>query len=143
MRRFNISATRIALPVSNSPHCLDLINQGFDGTELIKLISKLVKVDDRWIPRGKGYSLYLRPTLIGTQRTIGIGPTASALLYVIASPVGPYYPTGFKAVKLMATRDKVRAWPGGTGAAKIGANYSPCVVPQIDAAKHGYHQNLW
>ena len=43
----------------------------------------------------------------------------------------------------MATRDKVRAWPGGTGSAKIGANYSPCVVPQIDAAKHGYHQNLW
>jgi branched-chain amino acid aminotransferase len=81
--------------------------------------------------------------MIGTQRTIGIGPTASALLFVIASPVGPYYPTGFKAVKLMATRDKVRAWPGGTGSAKIGANYSPCVVPQIDAAKHGYHQNLW
>jgi branched-chain amino acid aminotransferase len=107
------------------------------------LISQFVKVDDRWIPRGKGYSLYLRPTLIGTQRTIGIGPTASALLYVIASPVGPYYPTGFKAVSLMATRDKVRAWPGGTGAAKIGANYSPCVAPQIDAAKKGYHQNLW
>jgi branched-chain amino acid aminotransferase len=100
-------------------------------------------MDDRWIPRGKGYSLYLRPTHIGTQRTIGIGPTASSLLYVIASPVGPYYPTGFKAVKLMATRDRVRAWPGGTGSAKIGANYSPCVVPQIDAAKHGYHQNLW
>lgn len=57
--------------------------------------------------------------------------------------MGPYYPTGFKAVKLMATRDRVRAWPGGTGSAKIGANYSPCVVPQIDAAKHGYHQNLW
>jgi branched-chain amino acid aminotransferase len=117
--------------------------QTFNGAELIKLISSLVKVDDRWIPREKGYSLYLRPTLIGTQRTLGIGPTASALLYVITSPVGPYYPTGFKAVKLMATTDRVRAWPGGTGAAKLGANYSPCVVPQIDAARQGYHQNLW
>ena len=115
----------------------------FNGEELIKLITTFVKADDRWIPRGRGYSLYLRPTLIGTQRTIGIGPTASALLYVIASPVGPYYPTGFKAVNLMATTQNVRAWPGGTGFAKIGANYGPCVVPQINAAKQGYHQNLW
>ena len=26
---------------------------------------------------------------------------------------------------------------------KLGANYAPCVVPQIEAAKRGYHQNLW
>jgi branched-chain amino acid aminotransferase len=41
--------------------------------------------------------------MIGTQRTLGVGPPASALLYVIASPVGPYYPTGFKAISLEAT----------------------------------------
>lgn len=117
--------------------------QTFNGEELIKLIKTLVKVEDRFIPRARGYSLYLRPTLIGTQKALGIGPTASALLYVIASPVGPYYPTGFKAVKLMATKDRVRAWPGGSGNAKIGANYAPCVVPQVEAANAGYHQNLW
>jgi branched-chain amino acid aminotransferase len=81
--------------------------------------------------------------MIGTQRTLGVGPPGSALLYVIASPVGPYYPTGFKAVSLEATDYAVRAWPGGVGDSKLGANYAPCIVPQMEAASRGFHQNLW
>lgn len=81
--------------------------------------------------------------MIGTQRTLGVGPPGSALLYTIASPVGPYYPTGFKAVSLEATTYAVRAWPGGVGNAKLGANYAPCIVPQMQAASRGFHQNLW
>ena len=81
--------------------------------------------------------------MIGTQRTLGVGPPGSALLYVIASPVGPYYPTGFKAISLEATTYAVRAWPGGVGNAKLGANYAPCIVPQMQAATRGLHQNLW
>jgi branched-chain amino acid aminotransferase len=81
--------------------------------------------------------------MIGTQRTLGVGPPGSALLYVICSPVGPYYPTGFKAVSLEATTYAVRAWPGGAGDRKIGANYVPCIVPQVEAASRGFHQNLW
>ena len=91
----------------------------------------------------RGFSLYLRPTLISTQRTLGVGPPGSALLYVICSPVGPYYPSGFKAVSLEATTTVVRAWPGGAGDKKIGANYVACIVPQVQAAKRGFHQNLW
>lgn len=81
--------------------------------------------------------------MIGTQKTLGVGPPGSALLYVIASPVGPYYPTGFKAVSLEATDYAVRAWPGGVGDKKLGANYAPCIVPQMQAASRGFHQNLW
>ena len=81
--------------------------------------------------------------MIGTQRTLGVGPPGSALLYVIASPVGPYYPTGFKAISLEATDYAVRAWPGGVGSKKLGANYAPCIVPQMQAATRGFHQNLW
>lgn len=92
---------------------------------------------------GRGYSLYIRPNMIGTQRTLGVGPPGSAMLYVIASPVGPYYPTGFKAISLEATDYAVRAWPGGVGASKLGANYAPCIVPQMQAASRGFHQNLW
>src|ERR1700753_4194769 len=91
----------------------------------------------------RGYSLYIRPTMIGTQKTLGVGPPGSALLYVIASPVGPYFPTGFKAVSLEATDYATRAWPGGVGDKKLGANYAPGIVPQLQAAKRGYHQNLW
>jgi len=93
--------------------------------------------------RARGYSLYLRPNMIGTQRTLGVGPPGSALLYLIASPVGPYYPTGFKAISLEATTYAVRAWPGGVGASKLGANYAPCIVPQMQAASRGFQQNLW
>lgn len=81
--------------------------------------------------------------MIGTQRTLGVGPPGSALLYVIASPVGPYYPTGFKAISLEATTYAVRAWPGGVGNSKLGANYAPCIVPQMQAATRGFQQNLW
>ncbi|KAF1984749.1 branched-chain-amino-acid aminotransferase [Aulographum hederae CBS 113979] len=130
MARLNKSAARIALP-------------NFDGESLIKLIGEFCKLEERFIPSSRGYSLYLRPTLIGTQRTLGVGPPGSALLYLIASPVGPYYPTGFKAVSLEATDYAVRAWPGGVGDKKLGANYAPCIVPQMQAASRGFHQNLW
>ncbi|KAL2223478.1 cytosolic branched-chain amino acid aminotransferase [Thermoascus aurantiacus ATCC 26904] len=130
MARLNKSSARIALPT-------------FDGDALIKLIGELVKLDSRFIPEARGYSLYLRPTMIGTQRTLGVGPPGSALLFVIASPVGPYYPTGFKAVSLEATDYAVRAWPGGVGDKKLGANYAPCIVPQLQAASRGFQQNLW
>lgn len=130
MARMNSSSARIALPT-------------FDGSAMIELIAKFVAMEERFIPSGRGYSLYLRPTMIGTQKTLGVGPSGSALFYVIASPVGPYYPTGFKAISLEATDYAVRAWPGGVGDKKLGANYAPCIVPQLQAASRGFHQNLW
>ncbi|KAI0096369.1 branched-chain amino acid aminotransferase [Nemania sp. FL0031] len=130
MERFNKSAARIALPT-------------FSSTAVIDLIARFAQLEERFIPDARGYSLYLRPTLIGTQKTLGVGPPGSALLFVIASPVGPYYPTGFKAVSLEATDYAVRAWPGGVGDKKLGANYAPCVLPQLEAASRGFQQNLW
>ncbi|CAI6097914.1 hypothetical protein V2G26_009084 [Clonostachys chloroleuca] len=130
MARLNKSSARIALPT-------------FDSEALIDLISKFVQLEAAKIPDQRGYSLYLRPTMIGTQKTLGVGPPGSALLYVIASPVGPYYPTGFKAVSLEATDYAVRAWPGGVGDKKLGANYAPCIVPQLEASSRGHQQNLW
>jgi branched-chain amino acid aminotransferase len=64
-------------------------------------------------------------------------------MFVICSPVGPYYKNGFKPVRLLATSNFIRAAPGGTGGYKLGANYAPGVVPQVLAAKEGYDQNLW
>ena len=130
MARLAKSGSRIALPA-------------FDGKELAKAIAEYVKTDADWIPEGKGYSLYIRPTFIGTQKTLGIGPTGSALIYVMASPVGPYYPSGFKAISLWATTEQVRAWKGGFGDCKLGGNYAPCVTAQTAAAQKGYEQNLW
>lgn len=57
--------------------------------------------------------------MIGTQAALGVGASTDVLLFVICSPVGPYYKTGFKPVSLLATTTDVRAWPGGTGGYKV------------------------
>lgn len=110
---------------------------------MLKCIQNLVKLDSEWIPHGRGYSLYIRPVLMATNESIGISIPDRALLFVICSPVGPYFPTGFTAIKLLAEEKHVRAWPGGTGAFKIGANYAPTIAVQKEAAALHYHQNLW
>ena len=46
-------------------------------------------------------------------------PNKSKLL-VMAGPVGPYYPTGFKPISLSCATDTIRSAPKGTGAFKIG-----------------------
>ncbi|KAG1140344.1 hypothetical protein G6F38_009176 [Rhizopus arrhizus] len=110
MTRMNRSTERIALPQ-------------FNGDELIKLISENLKLDERWIPNERGYSLYIRPTMIGTQETLGVNPPSDSLLFVIVCPVGLYYKTGFNAIRLYATSEYARTWPR--------------------AAAKGYQQNLW
>ncbi|KAJ3194145.1 hypothetical protein HK101_003392 [Irineochytrium annulatum] len=123
--------------------CKRLTLPAFNKEEFLACIKQLLKTDERWIPSERGYSLYIRPTAIATQESLGVGPSSKALLFVITCPVGPYYKTGFSAVSLSATSNYVRAWPGGTGDAKIGANYAPGIRPQIEVAKKGYQQNLW
>ncbi|KAI9572641.1 aminotransferase [Boletus coccyginus] len=132
MKRMNNSAKRLALPT-------------FDGDALIECIRQLISLERDWIPKEPGHSLYIRPTLIGTNGTLGVQPPSEALLFVICSPAGPYYPHGFKPVALYGTTDTeyIRAAPGGTGAFKLAANYAPGVVAQKAAAKAGYVQNLW
>jgi branched-chain amino acid aminotransferase len=108
MKRFNKSAHRLRLPT-------------FNEEGLLKCIEKLVVLEKDWIPSGTGYSLFIRPTLISTQDTLGVGAPATALFFTILSPVGPYFPSGFKPVKLLADDVNVRAYPGGTGGYKLGA----------------------
>ena len=130
MKRMNNSAHRLLLPT-------------FDGDELIQCLQAFVRVERDWIPKGFGYSLYLRPTLISTHPYLGVSPSTACKLYVIASPVGPYYPTGFAPIKLLADPHHARAWPGGTGAAKVGGNYAMGIRPAYEASQQGYSQILW
>jgi hypothetical protein len=44
---------------------------------------------------------------------------ADILPRLTPQPAGPYYPTGFKPVSLLATSHYVRAGPGGTGGYKV------------------------
>ena len=129
-KRLAKSAERMYLPVP-------------DPEELFKCIEELLKVEEHWVPKERGYSLYIRPTMIGTTPSLGVKGCADALLYIILSPVGPYYPTGFKPVSLWACTEYCRAWPGGTGNSKVGPNYGITVMPGELAHKKGTQQVLW
>ena len=88
--------------------------------------------------------MYIRPTIIGTEATLGVNPSNEAMLFVVMGPVGPYFTTDqLKPVSLLATTKFVRAWPGGSGDRKIGSNYAPTLVAQQEALKSGYQQVLW
>merc|ERR1719158_1006980 len=130
MERMNNSASRLCLPT-------------FDGHELLHCISELLLLDKDFCPFKPGYSLYIRPTMIATDTTLGVHASRAAKLYVILSPCGPYYKTGFAPVQLFSSTQFVRAWPGGTGGNKAGCNYAPTIFPQKAASQYGYQQVLW
>lgn len=116
----------------------------FDKEELTRCIAKLLSVDRDWIPQDTSSSIYIRPTLISTEPTIGVLPPRHALLYVITGPVGPYFQSGtFNPVTLLADDVHVRAWKGGVGQYKMGCNYGPGIVPQVLASQKGCQQILW
>ena len=65
------------------------------------------------------------------QETLKVEQPSKALLFVILSPTGPYFTSGFKPVSLLADPNYVRAWPGGCGDTKMGSNYAPTIHFQV------------
>ncbi|KAH0386895.1 branched-chain amino acid aminotransferase II, partial [Aureobasidium melanogenum] len=66
-------------------------------------------------------------------------PAASAVNPNLSEAV-----TNAQGLKLLASKeDSIRAWPGGFGYAKLGANYGPSLVGQGEARARGYDQILW
>ncbi|PVV03639.1 hypothetical protein BB560_001868 [Smittium megazygosporum] len=115
----------------------------FDENEARKCIEELVKLEQDFIPEGNGYSLYLRPTVIGSEANVNTTASSEAIFYVVCCPCGPYFSSKFEAVRLYADTKHVRAWPGGTGGSKLGSNYAGGVVPTKLANQKGYQQILW
>ena len=78
-------------------------------------MKKLVLLEKDWIPKGKGTSLYIRPTMIATEPALGVHPANEYLFFIVVGPVGAYYPQGFSRPKSYVTEDYVRAVSGGIG----------------------------
>lgn len=110
---------------------------------MIEGIKELVRADQDWIPGEKGCSLYIRPTLIGTEAFLGVRPANEYLFYVILSPVSSYYKEGLNPISIWVEENYVRAAPGGLGATKAGANYAASLKAALEAKKRGYAQVLW
>ena len=90
---------------------------------LESMVAELVAACAAEVPPAPG-ALYLRPTLIGTDPNIGAAasPSRSALLFVLASPVGDYFAGGQRPLRLLVETDHMRSKPQ-FGLAKTGANY--------------------
>jgi branched-chain amino acid aminotransferase len=107
-------------------------------------VRKVVLLNQRFIPPYEsGSSLYIRPLTIGTGAQIGVKQANEYLFLVLATPVGPYFKTGFKPVKVCIMRGYDRAAPLGTGALKVGGNYAASLVSGNIGQSKGYAAVLY
>jgi branched-chain amino acid aminotransferase len=130
IERLNRSCERLCIPALDP----ELVMASFQA---------LVGVDQAWVPKRVGTSLYMRPTVIASEPFLGVRPAHTYLYFLILSPVGAYYAEGMNPVKILATDKYVRAVEGGLGAAKTAGNYAASIYASEEAKKQGYTQVLW
>ncbi|MBI5895564.1 MAG: branched-chain amino acid aminotransferase, partial [Desulfobacterales bacterium] len=129
-KRFNYSAKKLCIPQ-------------FDEAFALKALKELLRVEKAWVPSAPGTSLYIRPTIIATDPFLGVRASHTYRFFIILSPVGAYYPEGFNPVKILVTREHVRAVRGGIGDTKTMGNYAASLLAGEKAHQAGYTQVLW
>ena len=71
---------------------------------------------------------------------LGVRPSERYRFIIETCPSGPYFSGN---VDLLAEETYVRAFPGGTGAAKCAGNYAGSLVAAREAQAKGFHNVLW
>ena len=89
-------------------------------------------------PYETGATLYFRPVLVATTPEISVGPGKDCEFIVIPTPIGPYFPNGFKGTPFVVNRMIDRAAPQGTGQWKVGGNYAASFRASEVAHAMGY-----
>ena len=130
LKRMNRSCKRLCIPE-------------IDTDFVLHALKELIGVEKDWVPSAPGTSLYIRPNVIAMDPYVGIRVSHTYRFYIILSPVGAYYPEGFNPVKILATKEYVRAVQGGLGEAKTAANYAASLIGSELAHKEGFTQVLW
>jgi branched-chain amino acid aminotransferase len=130
LQRLNNSARRICMPE-------------IDTDFVMEALKELVAIDSDWIPTNKGEALYIRPFMYGTDPALGVRPSNGYKFVILLSPVGAYYPEGFKPVKILIQDDYVRAVRKGLGECKTAANYAASLLAAREASQKGFTQVLW
>ena len=130
IQRLNNSARRICIPE-------------VDPQFLLHALNELIYVEKDWIPAKKGESMYIRPFVFGSEPFLGVRPSNQYKLIIMLSPVGAYYPEGFKPVKILVQDEYVRAVRKGLGECKTPANYAASLLAAEEARKKGFTQVLW
>lgn len=127
-RRFNRSATRMAMP--EYPEDLFI-----EACETITAYCRHI------VPKRLGESLYLRPFMIASEAGLGIKPAKEFLFGVVATPSGNYFTSN--SVKVYVEREQVRAAHGGIGFAKTGGNYAASLHSYKRTLDEGCDQTMW
>ncbi|MFV8370588.1 branched-chain amino acid aminotransferase [Flavobacterium sp. LB2R40] len=126
-KRFNSSAIRMAMPEVPEEVFMEGLNQ-------------LLQLDEAWIKKGKGNTLYIRPFMIATGLGVIANPSNDYKFMIILSPAKSYY-SG--EVKVLIAEHFSRAANGGIGAAKAAGNYAAQFYPTSLANKEGFQQVIW
>lgn len=109
-----------------------------------EMVRKVVKLNERFVPPyGTGASLYIRPLEIGISPKIGVSSATEFLVIMFVAPVGPYFKSGFKPMKVCITREYDRVAPKGTGSIKVGGNYGASLLAGEKAHELGYANILY
>ena len=90
-----------------------------------------------------GASLYLRPTLIGTNPQLGVQSSKESTFLMLCSPVGAYVGGALDAVDVVIARNYDRAAPNGSGSFKVGGNYACSLYSLNVAHEQGYKAVLY
>lgn len=116
IKRFAQSAKLLSLPE-------------IDQAQVAKMILDIVGQYADEVPNPPG-SLYIRPTHIGTEPSIGkaAAPSMTSVLYVLLSPVGDYFTGGAKPLRLLLDETGMRCAPH-MGMIKSGGNYASALGP--------------
>lgn len=130
LKRMNYSARKLCIPE-------------FDEASIVDALKELLTIEKDWVPTAEGTSLYIRPTIIATDPYLGVRASHTYRFFIILSPVGAYYPEGFNPVKILVTREHVRAVRGGVGDTKTLGNYAASLLAGEKAHQAGYTQVLW
>lgn len=128
--RLRASAAALCLPVP-------------EHRDVVAMLHAATAANEAQAPAAPG-ALYLRPTLLGVDANIGAAatPSAEALLYVLASPVGDYFATPH-ALTVRVETDLPRTTPQ-FGQVKAGANYAMALgITQRARAEDGADQVLF
>lgn len=129
-KRLNNSARRICIPEIDVEFTLEALRE-------------LVNIDRDWVPSNHGEALYIRPFVYGADPFLGVKTAKNFKLIILLSPVGAYYPEGFKPVKILVQDEYVRAVRKGLGECKTPANYAASLLATEEAMRKGYTQVLW
>ena len=126
-KRLNISAKRLAIPEIPEEYFMEGLKT-------------LLKVDEAWIPRNEGSSLYIRPFVFATGQGFHASPANAYKLIIATAPSGAYF-SG--KVKVLIEEKYSRSANGGVGYAKAGGNYAGQFYPTQLAIDKGYNQVIW